>query len=111
MRNLNLLLFYYVKNKTQKESDNTKMNFKEEIFKSIQGMVDRAVANCKVDRTYKTGIKRVTSKGYVVLDDAGSERTVQCAIPGVELKPMQMVWVTMPQGKLNDMFISGVVGK
>lgn len=87
------------------------MNFKEEIFKSIQGMVDRAVANSKVDRTYKTIVKKITRKGYVVLDEAGSERTVPCAIPGVELRLMQSVWVTMPQGKLNDMFISGVAGK
>lgn len=87
------------------------MNFKEEIFKSIQTMVDRAVMNCKVDRTYKSVIKRITRKGYVVLDDAGSERTVGCCIPGLELRVGQMVWVTMPCGKLNEMFVSGVVGK
>ena len=30
------------------------MNFREEVFKSIQTMVDRAIANCKVDRFNST---------------------------------------------------------
>ncbi len=86
------------------------MNFKEEIFKSIQNMVDRAVSNCKVDRTYQSIIKNITPKGYVVLDRSGQERTVQCCIPGVELKPMQSVYVKEPMGKLNQIHICGVIG-
>ena len=35
------------------------MNFKEEIFKSIQGIVDMAVANSKVDYTYQSIIKEI----------------------------------------------------
>lgn len=84
-------------------------NIADEILKTIKYAIDRKSINC--DRTYKTVIKKITRKGYVVIDEAGSERTVPCAIPGVELRLMQSVWVTMPQGKLNDMFISGVVGK
>lgn len=50
------------------------MKFKEEIFKSIQDMVDRAVMNCKVDRTYQSVIKEITPKGYVDLDKTGRKR-------------------------------------
>lgn len=86
------------------------MNFKEEIFKSIQGMVDRAVDNCKVDRTYESVIKEITPKGYVILDRYGSERTVQCCMPGLELRKMQQVWVREPMSNLNKLHICGVVG-
>ena len=43
-----------------------KMNFKEEIFKSIQGMVNKAVANCKVDRTYESVIKDIMRKWLII---------------------------------------------
>ncbi len=87
------------------------MNFKQEILDSIQTMVDRAIANCKADRTYRTVIKRITKNGYVVLDEAGKERTVPCCIPNVELRPMQSVWVKEPSGRLKELHICGVVGK
>jgi len=74
-------------------------------------MIDKRLDIYKVDRTYKTGITKITRKGYVVLDETGSERTVKCAVPGVELRAGQMVWVTMPCGRLNDMYISGVAGR
>lgn len=63
--------------------------------------------NC--DRTYKTVVKRVVKKGYVVLDETGNERIVRCCIPGVELKAGQMVYVKMMKGQLKDMHICGVV--
>lgn len=91
-------------------SDSLKMNFKEELFKSIQTIFDRSIANYKADRTYKTVIKRIDKKGYVILDNAGCERTVQCSIPNVELHPGQPVWVKEPMGKLNELHICGVVG-
>jgi len=87
------------------------MNFKEEIFKSIQTMVDKAVTTSKADITYESIIKRITPKGYVVLDRSGQERTVQCCIPGVTLKMLQRVWVKEPMGNLNKIHICGVVGK
>ena len=62
----------------------------------------------KCDRTYRSVIKEVTPKGYVVLDEAGGERTVKCCIPGVTLNKMQRVLVTVPCGKLGEMFVSGV---
>ncbi len=86
------------------------MNFKQEILNSIQTMVDRAIANCKVDRTYKTVIKRITKNGYVITDEAGQERTVPCGIPGVSLHVGQSVYVKEPLGKLNELHISSIVG-
>lgn len=87
------------------------MNFKQEILDSIQTMVDRAIANCKADRTYQSVIKKITPKGYVVLDSTGSERTVGCCIPGLELRVGQSVWVKEPMGKLSELHICGVVGR
>lgn len=84
------------------------MNFKEEIFRSIQTMVDRSVANYKADITYKSVIKNITPKGYIILDRAGSERTVQCSIPNLQLRKFQGVWVKEPMGRLNDIHICGV---
>lgn len=87
------------------------MNFKQEIFKSIQAMVNQAIMNCKVDRTYQSIIKEITPKGYVVLDRTGDKRTVQCCIPNVELRPMQSVYVKEPMGDLKRLHICGVIGK
>lgn len=87
------------------------MNFKQEILDSIQTMVDRAIANCKVDRTYRTVIKRIAKNGYVITDEAGQERTVLCGIPNVELSAGQSVYVKEPLGKLNELYICNVVGK
>ncbi len=95
------------KNKEVKQ----KMNFKQEILDSIQTMVDRAIGNCKVDRTYRTVIKRITKNGYVITDEAGQERTVPCGIPGVSLHVGQSVYVKEPMGRLNELHICGVIGR
>ncbi len=87
------------------------MDFKTEILKSIQLMVDRKLNNYKVDRTYKSVIKHITKKGYVILDTTGGERTVQCCIPGVELRAGQYVWVKEPMGDLKGLHICGVFDK
>lgn len=63
----------------------------------------------KLDRTYRSAIKAVTPKGYVIQDDSGGERTVKCCIPGVELKVGQNVWVKVPEGDLKGIHICGVV--
>lgn len=86
------------------------MNLADELLKSMQIMINRKLKNYKADRTYKSVIKQVTPKGYVILDETGSERTVPCCIPGIELRPMQSVWVKEPMGRLNDLHICGVVG-
>ena len=85
------------------------MNFKEEILKSIQSMVDKSIGDYKADRTFKTVIKQVTPKGYVILDEAGSERTVDCCIPNIALYAGQMVWVKIPMGDVKGMYICNVV--
>ena len=84
-------------------------NIADEILKTIKYAVDRKAINC--DRTYQSVIKRITKKGYVILDETGNERTVQCCIPGLELREMQRVWVKEPLGKLKNLHICGVVGK
>ena len=71
-----------------------------------RALKERAVS----DITYESIIKRITKKGYVVLDRSGQERTVQCCIPNIELRPMQSVWVKEPMGNLNKIHICGVVG-
>lgn len=83
-------------------------NIADEILKTIKYAVDRKAVNC--DRTYRTVIKRVVKKGYVITDQTGQERTVPCGIPNVELKPMQSVYVKEPMGKINELHICSVVG-
>ena len=79
----------------------------DEILKAIKYAVDRKAINC--DITYKSRIKTVNKKGYVILDRAGGERTVKCCIPGLELKAGQMVWIKEPMGRLSDIHICGIV--
>lgn len=82
-------------------------NIAEEILKTIKYAVDRKSINC--DRTYKTVIKNITPKGYVVLDRSGSERTVQCCIPNVSLRIGQAVYVKEPMSDLRNLHIVGVI--
>lgn len=77
----------------------------KEIIKAIRGNV----VNC--DRTYQSIIKNITSKGYVVLDSTGSERTVSCCIPDLNLKVMQRVWLKEPMSDIKNLHICGIVGK
>ena len=87
------------------------MDFKTEILKSIQTMIDRKLDNYKADRTFQSVIKHITKKGYVILDETGSERTVQCSIPGVGLKVGDSVLVKIPNGNLKQIHIAGINGK
>ncbi len=79
----------------------------DEILKTIKYAIDRQKINC--DRTYKTVIKRIDKKGYVIIDRTGSERTVKCCIPNIEFRVGQNVLVKEPMGKLNGIHICGVV--
>lgn len=85
------------------------MNFKEEILKSIQVMIDKSIGDYKADRTFKTVIKKVTPKGYVILDESGSERIVECCIPNISLRAGQIVWVKIPMGDVKGMYICNIV--
>lgn len=82
-------------------------NLSDEILKTIKYALDRK--ELKADRTFKSVIKQVTPKGYVILDETGSERTVQCCIPNVELRVGQYVWVKEPMSNLQNLHICGVV--
>ena len=82
-------------------------NIADEIIKTIQYAIEKKTINC--DRTFKTVIKQVTPKGYVILDESGSERTVGCCIPNITLYAGQMVWVKIPLGDVKGMYICNVV--
>lgn len=86
-----------------------KLDLGREIIKSIQIIVDRKLSNYKADKTYKSVIKNITPKGYVILDDTGSERTVKCCIPNLDLTVGQHVWIKEPMGKIKDIHICGLV--
>ena len=91
-----------------KENNIIMSNIADELLKTIKYAVDRKAVNC--DRTYRTIIKDIVKKGYVVLDDTGNERTVSCCIPNIELRVGQSVYVKEPLGKLNELHICGVIG-
>lgn len=84
------------------------MDFREELIKTIQLMIDNSLGCYKSDRTYKSVIKRIDKKGYVIIDRTGSERTVKCCIPNIELRVDQSVWIKEP-GDLKELHICGVV--
>lgn len=85
------------------------MDFKKEIFRSIQTTIDRKLNNYKADRTYKSVIREITAKGYVILDETGNERTVKCAIPGLVLHTGQYVWVKEPLADIRNIHICGIL--
>lgn len=85
------------------------MDFKKEILKSIQELINKSFEKYKADKTYQSVIKEVTEKGYIVLDQSGSERTVSCCIPNITLKVGQRVWVKEPMGNLRKLHICGIV--
>lgn len=81
-------------------------NIADEIIKTIKYAIDKKTINC--DRTFKSVIKQVTPKGYIILDESGSERVVKCCITNVSLKAGQMVWVKIPCGNIKNMHVCGV---
>lgn len=86
------------------------MDLGKEILKAIQIMVNKKFKNYRADRTYQTIIKRIDKNGYVIIDQAGQERTVPCGIPNVELRPGQSVYVKEPMGNLKELHICNIVG-
>lgn len=86
------------------------MDLGKEILKAIQIMVNKKFKNYRADRTYRTTIKRIAKKGYVITDEAGQERVVPCGIPNVELRLGQSVYVKEPMGNLNELHICNVAG-
>lgn len=80
----------------------------DEIIDVIKYALERQ--KLKYDRTYRSVIKEATPEGYVV-EIMGAEKTIQCCIPGLVLKPGQMVWVKEPMGDIRSIHICGVAGK
>lgn len=79
----------------------------DEILKAIKYALDRYKAGC--DKTYISVIKKINENGtYTILDDAGCERNVKCAIPGMDLAAGKNVWIKVPCGNLNRMHICGM---
>lgn len=89
----------------------TPMDFQTEIVRSIQLMFDQKIGRYKADKTYPSVVKGISRKGYVILDSAGSERTVKCCIPNVSLRVGQRVFVKEPMGDLRLIHICGVMEK
>lgn len=86
------------------------MDFKREIFRSIQIMIDEKIGNYKADKTFLSVIKQKNTDGtYVVLDDSGGERKVKCCIPNLDLKVGQRVYLKIPNGSLQNIHICGVI--
>ncbi len=85
------------------------MDFREELIKSMQIMIDNKLSCHNSDHTYKSVIKRIDKKGYVIIDRTGSERTVKCCIPGIEFRVGQSVLVKEPMGRISDLHICGIV--
>lgn len=83
------------------------MDISNEILKAIKYAMEQQVISC--DHTFPSAIKKTNSNGtYVITDESGQERTAKCSIPNAVLKNGQNVWVTIPSGKLNQIYISGV---
>lgn len=86
------------------------MNFKQEIIKSIQIIMDRKLNAYKADKTFLSVVKQKNTDGtYVVPDGTGSDRIMKCCIPGADLKVGQHIWVKIPMNDLKNIHICGVV--
>lgn len=86
------------------------MDFKREIIKTIQIIIDEKIRNYKADKTFPSVIKQKNTDGtYIVLDDSGGERKVKCCIPNLDLKVGQRVFVKIPNSSLQNIHICGVV--
>lgn len=84
------------------------MNLKEEIYKSVEILLESKLKKQSYDRTFLSVVSEVHENGTYTIMNEGQNYTVKCAIPNVELKSGQQVWVTVPCGDLKGMFISGV---
>lgn len=87
------------------------MDIQTELLESFKLMLDRKIQEFKADRTYRTVIKRIDRKGYVIPDLTGNERIVKCCIPNISLRAGQTVFVKEPMGDLQSIHICGVPEK
>lgn len=85
-----------------------KMTIKDEIIKTVDIMVKSAFKNIKTDKTLPAVVTSAVNGKYVVAID-GTNHTVKCAIPNLELKVGQSVWVKIPNGDFGGKHICGVM--
>ena len=89
-------------------------NINEETNEMIQSLareIAKALnhASSDYDKTFISVVKAKNSDGtYNVLDNYGNIRTCVLALPNVTLSEGQRVFVTIPSGNINKMYISGI---
>ena len=82
-----------------------------EMINSLAREIAKAIthANANFDRTFISVVKKANSNGtYEVLDEYGNIRTCVLALPNVTLSEGERVYITIPCGNLNKIFISGI---
>ena len=92
----------------QRNKGSEYMNIKEEIFKSVDILLERKLRKQSYDRTFLSVVSEVHENGTYTIMNEGQKHKVKCVIPNIELKTGQQVWITVPCGDLKGMFISGV---
>ena len=78
------------------------------IIKSIEILIQKALRKQSYDRTFLSVVNEVHGNGTYTIMNEGQKHKIKCAIPNVELKAGQQVWITVPCGDLKGMFICGV---
>ena len=84
------------------------MSIKEQIFKATEMIVDNKLKRFKVDKTLPSVVTSVEKDGKYVIVFDGSNYSVKCSIPNMDLKVGQGVWVKIPNGDFNSKHICGV---
>ena len=77
------------------------------LAKQIVGVAK--ISFTEYNRTFVSVIKAIGSKNtYTILDEYNIERVVPMGIPYISLAIGQRVYVTIPNGDMNKMYISGI---
>lgn len=83
------------------------MNLKEEIYKSVEILLESKLRKQSYDRTFLSVVSEVHGNRTYTIMNEGQKHKVKCGIP-LDIKVGTQVWVTVPCGDLKGMFISGV---
>ncbi len=66
----------------------------------------------RYDKTFISVVKEISIKNsitvYTIQDESGVERKIKCAIPNSRITIGQNVWVKIPCGNIEKMFICGI---
>lgn len=77
------------------------------LAKQISNSLDYSKKN--YDRTFISVVRVKNNDGtYIIIDEYGDERKCVLSIPNITLDVGQKVFVTIPQGNLNQLYISGI---